>query len=352
MCSRRGWRPVHPMARRTRGGSAARLAVAVVVWMTSAGASAAIEPAVDDSGFVLGWEAPAMCPDREAATTALRAQLRGAAARGSAQVVISEDAQGYAATIAIAGESPFAARRLVAGDCEALGRASVLVIAVAIDPVAVVGAMDPVDDFVPPGPVDDDDDVDPVADVSPRRMDVTPRAPARRPSSQPWSHRMRIAGGVGSQAIGAVHGAAQLGYAAVRSAVRIEVQATWGTPRTLRYDDGAGVRVQSIGFAVRGCIDPKVGIVSLPVCLGLDGGPSFGRGRGVPRSTLAINGWLAAELGAAAIVRVHSRVGIVVAADAQVALLRPAFHLGGRPEIVDAPQVGGRAIVGLELRLR
>lgn len=327
-------------------------------WCGSSSVAAASHAPVEEGAFELRWQAPAMCPDRRAASDALRAQLRGLPQEGSADVVITEDPRGFAATIVIAGDAPFASRDLVAGDCDALARASVLVIAVAIDPVAVVGAVDPTDGAIPP-PVATGG----VVDDAPRvRVDVVPRTAAtsapRRAS--PWSHRVRVGGGVGNQAVGAIHGAAQLGYAAVRDPVRVELLATWGSPRTLRYADGAGVRVQSLGIAARGCLEPKVGRsanpsanrLSLPVCLGLEGGPSFGRGRDVPRPTGAINGWLAAELGVAAIVRVHPRVGLVIAADAHVALLRPAFHLGVRSEIVDAPQVGARGLLGLELRLR
>lgn len=336
--------------------SAAAIVIAVVACFGPTSARAA---SPEDAGFELRWRAPAICPDHASASASLRAQLRGEPAEGSADVAIVEDARGYTATIAITGTAPFATRELVAGDCEALARASVLVIAVAIDPVAVVGAIDPVTDpatdpitdWAPQVAAPDVDDPAPKDDRPPRR--AGPRAADAEPRPRsPWSHRLRVAGGIGTQATGVLHGAAQLGYAAAWRAARIEVQATWGSPRTLRYDDGAGVRVQSIGVGMRGCIAPVVGIVGLPVCAGLVGGPTMGRGRDVPRRTLAINGWLSAELGVAAIVRVAARVGIVIAADAQVAVLRPAFHLGERAEVVGAPPVGGKGIVGLEVKLR
>ncbi len=319
--------------------------------------------AADPPEPALSWSAPKTCPDATWARASLASQLRGALPADTVvQIDIVPASPGFAATIAVQGDAndtPFAPRRLVARDCEALARAAVLVVAVAIDPIAVVGPADPRDPDDPPASFDLPDPIprapspspvgpatpitEPVVDRSPP---PTPRTPAR------WHHALRVSGGVGSTIVPTLTGVVQLGYAAIRSGWRIETHAGWVVPVDRRYDDGAGARLQAVTLSVRGCPSPAVGRVTLAVCLGIEGGPVVGRGTGVPRSTRAISGWLAAELGVAAIVAVHPRLGIVLGAEVVAAALRPAFHLGTREDLFDAPIVGGRGLVGLELRLR
>lgn len=331
------------------------------VWLGLAGASS--PPNADVPEPALSWSAPATCPDATWARASLASQLRGALPADTVvQIDIVPASPGFAATIAVRGNStdtPFAPRRLVAGDCEALARAAVLVVAVAIDPIAVVGPSDPQDAADPPPSFDLPEPLprtrpSPVGPSTPITGPLvdrtappsTPRSPAR------WHHALRITGGVGSTIIPALTGVVQLGYAAIRSGWRIETHGGWLVPVDRRYDDGAGARLQAITLSLRGCPSPTIGRVTLAVCLGLEGGSVVGRGTGVPRSTRAVSGWLAAELGVAAVVAVHPRLGVVLAADVTAAALRPAFHLGARADLFDAPIVGGRGLVGLEVRLR
>lgn len=327
------------------------------------GIATASPPTADAPEPALSWTAPATCPDATWARASLTSQLRGALPADTVvEIAIVPASPGFAATIAVRGgatDTPFAPRRLVAGDCEALARAAVLVVAVAIDPVAVVGPSDPLDTADPPPSFDlpepvprtrSPSPVGPATPITEPLVDRTPPPPPRSPAR--WHHALRIAGGVGSTIIPALTGVVRLGYAAIRSGWRIETHAGWLAPVDRRYGDGAGARLQAITLSVRGCQSPAIGRVTLAVCLGVEGGPVVGRGTGVPRSARAVSGWLAAELGVAAVIAVHPRLGVVLGADVTAAAVRPAFHLGTREDLFDAPIVGGRALVGLEVRLR
>ncbi len=315
-----------------------------------------------DIAAPLGWSAAAGCPDRDAAASLLTAQLRGPLPEATGvQVDLAATGSGYVATIAITGTESFAARTLVAGDCDALARAAILVVAVAIDPVAVVGPSDPVD---PLGAVEFDERAPripnpPLAgDRGAMRSgsadrDVSPDPPSRtRRRRARWGHAVRVAGGIGAQVVPSVMGAVQLGHAAIASLWRIESTATWLPPVARRYADGAGVRTQAFTLGVRACPSPRLGRVTVPVCVGVVGGPVRGRGTGVPRLTDGTSAWLAAEVGVAAIIAVHRRVGLVLGVDGFAALVRPAFHLGSRPDVLATPSVGGRGLLGIEVRLR
>ncbi len=336
-------------------GAATALAT---LWLGVATASPAT---ADPPEPALSWTAPTTCPDATWARASLASQLRGALpARTVVQIDIVPASPGFAATIAVQGDAsdtPFAPRRLVARDCEALARAAVLVVAVAIDPIAVVGPSDPLEtpelppSFELPEPVPRAPSPSPPATpITEPLVDRTPPPPPRSPAQ--WHHALRLGGGVGSTIVPTLTGIVQLGYAAIRSGWRIETHAGWLAPVDRRYGDGAGARLQAITLSLRGCPSPAVGRVTLAVCLGLEGGPVVGRGTGVPRSNRGVSGWLAAELGVAAIVAVHPRLGLVLGAEVVAAALRPAFRLGTREDLFDAPIVGGRALVGLEVRLR
>lgn len=331
------------------------LGLATALVALHVGGAPALEPG--ESAFT--WTAPAACPDEDWAREHLASRLDGELPPDlRIEIDLGAVVDGYAATISVHADQPFAPREIVGRDCEALARAAILVVAVAIDPLAVTigppAVVAPVDTTEIPPAIGDPTGAAPIS--SPRTPDArtittrdAPRPPRRR---APWQHALRLAGGIGSQIVPALTGALQLGYAAIRGNWRIETHASWIPPVTRRYADGSGARVQAFTLAVRGCPSPRIERVALALCVGLVGGPVRGRGVDVPRVETATNGWLAGTLGAAAIIAVHPRLGVVVEAEAHAAMLRPAFHLGTREALFEPRTLGGRALLGLELGLR
>lgn len=286
----------------------------------------------------------------------LAQQLRGEIPSGTrVQIDIVAAAPGYAATIVVRADEASAPRTITAGDCDALARAAILVVAVAIDPIAVVGPVDPVDDgdaaIALPPPIVRDEATERRMTRSAGRGPTSTAPSASRPRA-PWHHGLGLGGAIGSQIVPTLTGAVQLAYVAAHERWRIESHASWIPPVARRYDDGAGARLQAFTLGVRGCPSPALGRVTLAVCVGVVGGPVLGHGTGVPRGTRATSGWVAAQVGVAAIIAVHARLGVLIGVDGFASLLRPAFHVGARADVLDAPILGGRGVLGLEVRLR
>lgn len=305
------------------------------------------------SGVELDWTAPAGCPDATKAAALLREQLHGEQADARARVVIEPLDRGFSARVSIDAGEPLAPRVLSAADCDDLARAAVLVIAVAIDPIAVAREAEVV---VTP---EERPIVPPAVDAgTPARTGAAPTvappraAPRPRDRDQPSTHVLRIGGGIGLQVVPALGGVVELAYALGRPRWRFEAGVRWQPPLEQHYDDDAGGRVQALTFAARGCPVPTLGRVAFPICFGLEGGPVFGRGVDVADVDTPVTGWLAAEAGLGLVVRVHRVVGIALGTELLVTLLRPAFHVGSRDDLFRTPIVGGRALVGLEFRLR
>lgn len=315
----------------------------------------------------LEWVAPPQCPDAARGAEHLARFLGGRALSAPARVELTAGATGHVATVTVAG----ATRALHAEDCETLARAAALVVAVSLDPVAAatvvlereaevstggtegeaetavetdVGSGAPPESIEPPQPER--------RRASWGRADMPPRGDA---SSEPrGSHWLGASGGIALALVPSLTGAVRLGYAFERNALRVQAEATYATPRTITYpgEPTVGGRFQSVAVGVRACFAPAAGRVSVPLCGGLEGGPIFGRGVGIADTRSPVGAWIGGLAGAAAVVRVHSRVALTLGADLLVALRRPAFHAGARRTLFRATPVGLRALAGLELRLR
>lgn len=318
----------------------------------------------------LEWVAPPQCPDEARGAEHLARFLGGRALSAPARVELAPSrpgATGHVATVTVAG----ATRTLHAEDCETLARAAALVVAVSLDPVAAaavvlereaeggtggtegevevevetdVGSGAPPESIEPPQPER--------RRASWGRADMPPRGDAS--SEQAGSHWLGASGGIALALVPSLTGAVRLGYAFERNALRLQAEATYGTPRTITYpaEPTVGGRFQSVVFGMRACFAPAAGRVSVPLCGGLEGGPIFGRGLGIANRRSPVGAWIGGLAGAAAVVRVHPRVALTLGADLLVALRRPAFHVGDRGTLFRAAPVGLRAIAGLELRLR
>jgi hypothetical protein len=303
------------------------------------------------AGIELDWSAPAGCPDAPTAAALLREQLHGEEADARARVVIEPLDRGWSARVSIEAGEPLAPRVLSAADCDDLARAAILVIAVSIDPIAVARDAAPAADERPivPPPIEPSGHAGVVAPTT-----ASTRARDRpRDRDAPSIHTLRIGGGVGLQVVPALGGVVELAYALGRPRWRFEAGARYQPPLEVHYDDeDVGGRVQALTFVARACPVPTLGRVAFPICFGVEGGPVFGRGLGVANVDQPVTVWVAAQAGLGIVVRVHRVVGIALGTELLVTLARPAFHLGDREDLFRTPVVGGRALVGLEFRMR
>jgi hypothetical protein len=317
-------------------------------------------PSPPDTGMPLEWVAAAECPDAARGREHLVGFLGGRTPSVRAQVELVADAAGYMATVTVEG----ATRTLQAGDCETLGRAAALVVAVSLDPVATAAVVLGSRAETEPDPVETaidaarEQDITSETETAARRTrlvraDMPSPSEPRGPAPEP-GHWLAVGGGIGLALVPAVAGAVRLGYAHDRGGLRLQADATYATPRTITYpaEPDVGGRFQSVGLGARACFAPAAGRVAIPLCGGLEAATVLGRGTGFPNARRPVGVWIGGLASATALVRVHPRVALMAGADLLVSLRRPAFHVGARETLFRSPPIGIRGLLGLELRLR
>ncbi len=326
-------------------------------------------------GVELEWSAPARCPtatDVLADVDRLLGGRRLAVAVAVRAAIVAEDG-GFAATVAIEPSPP---RSLHARGCVALARAVALVIAVAVDPVALAERITISPEsppIVPPAPVLPDPPGFTAPSESPAPQPasgptiaaapaiaeepsepVPPEPPVARRAPPTVDHSLAVRGGLllGATSPGTgVTGAVALAYALDRGLLRLEARALYGAPRRVDYGDEVGARVQALTLGLLACVAPGSARVKVPLCLGAEAGPLIGRGFGVDNTRLRADLWASGLAGAAVVGRVHPRIAVVAGAELALALRRPAFHVGMGGVLTRAAPVGVRALVGLEFKL-
>lgn len=362
-----------------------------------------------EPGLSVQWDAPAGCPDG-AAVRARVVRLVGEEAarkaRLTARAAVRAEGGRWALELELAGETGAGKRSLSAGRCEELAGAAALVIAIAVDPRAVLagaevggpageatgeeaGAEDMAGEtgVVPEAPEAADG-----AGGAPGQDDVAggagePRAPGQGVSREGGSDDM--AGGAGSAgpdevvpetgAKGQVaargpglrfglRAAAGVGFARIlpgpSAAVgltlslagrgwRAELGGIYAPPVVGGSTQIGGV-FQLGAVELRGCPALRRGRFELPLCVGLQLGAmqGSGRGSGLTATYTARSLWLAATLGGALAWRPRERFGLWLQVDAIGALVRPSFVTVGGATVHEAARFGGQALAGVEVRLR
>lgn len=296
------------------------------------------------------WRAPDECPDDAAVEARIGAML------GTTEVVtepavadVDGELGSYTVELATDIDGARQARTLRAPDCAVLAEAVAVVVAVALDPVAVVETELASDAQRVP--------VDVPSPSEPRReFGLTPApstvartsAPARR---RKWSFGSRVAGGYGLGTAPGGTGLVGLALYAETGRARLEIEGRYWAPRRIREGD-AGARVQLGTVGVAGCLQLGGPIVTAPVCIGLEAGALRARGVGLPDSRVVNFPWLAPLARAALQVRVHARVRLWLALEGAVLALRPGLQQGfvePRP-LWEAPPVSARVMLGLDAR--
>jgi hypothetical protein len=318
--------------------------------------------------LVLDWQAVEGCPARPALLDDLRAMLPDlpvdvpssgtAALRVSARVEPSGEA--WQVELELVTPAGAGTRRFSASTCDEAARATVLVVAVAIDPVAastslgvVSSTAPPVDSSSPPAQPEPEPERGLVLEPSEsRRGDAsTPDVPrALRPARAPRVG-LRLHGGASWGPTRAVHGALGGALALFDRRWRWELAAGWSTPRVQRFADGRGASFDGWMISSRGCFVPAPGRIELPICAGIEAGQV--RGRGIAPTTQIETRrvpWVAPLLGAGLAWAPIERLAIGIELGLVVPLTRASFVIGEQ-ELQRMPALGGRVLAGLELRL-
>jgi hypothetical protein len=293
------------------------------------------------------WLAPPECPD----AAELRAQidahgvtLDGVELRGE---ITGAASTGYRLALEVVHGEIRESRSIDARGCASLVRAAALVVALGVDPVALVERRAaPIEPVPRPEPV-----AAPPSRARPRLDAPLPASP--RPSSRsPWQGWLSLGGGVERGALPGITGGVAAALVARRRGLRLELGGAWLGPRTAGIDVGA-VRVQLGVVTVRGCPELVLPRASVPLCLGVELGAMRGDGRDAPAARTVHALWVAPT--ASAGVRLgRGAFGVLARAEVAVAAARPALELRdpGEPLAVFTPEVvSARLWLGVEFRL-
>ncbi|HET6583245.1 MAG TPA: hypothetical protein VFG69_07355 [Nannocystaceae bacterium] len=292
------------------------------------------------------WRAPAECPD-DAAVEARVAAMLGptdtAATRATADV--SAGPAGYSVELTTFIDEAQQHRSLRATECVVLAEAVAVVVAVALDPVAVADRSStpaPPPSTTAPPPFA----VEPPAKISPLVVRTPPARTRRR-----WSFGSRIAGGYGLGTAPGGTGLVGLALYAETGRARLEIEGRWWAPRRIeRGDFGARVLLGTASFA--GCVQLGGPRVTAPLCIGLEAGALRAGGFGLTNARVVNFPWLAPLARAAIQVRVHARVRLWLAVEGAALALRPQLQQGfAQPQrFWAAPPVSPRVMLGVDAR--
>lgn len=367
-----------------------------------------------EPGLSVQWDAPAGCPDGavvRARVVRLVGEEAARKARLTARAAVRAEGGRWALELELAGETGAGKRSLSAGRCEELAGAAALVIAIAVDPRAVlagaeVGGPAPADgggagaeDMAgetgvvpaapgaveaagprdvaggtgggPPAPGRDagaSEAAGPV-DMAKRSGDGGPGAPAVGPDEVvPETGAKGQVAARGSGLRFGLRAAAGVGFARILPGPSAAVGLTLSLAgRGWRAEFGGVYAPPVVGGSaqiggvfqlgaveLRGCPALRRGRFELPLCVGLQLGAmqGSGRGSGLTATYTARSLWLAATLGGALAWRPRERFGLWLQVDAIGALVRPSFVTVGGATVHEAARFGGQALAGVEVRLR
>jgi len=319
-------------------------------WLLLVLATPAGTRAPDDALVELEWRAPQECP----AGASVRDQITKFVADGAqtgtldrvkVDAVIVRSGDHYVLELDLQLPTGALHKRIEADECAVLASATALVMAVMLDPTAVVETVErPAEPTLVPvvvAPV-------PMPTPTPTPTPTSP-LPAR-PRRVQGLVRVLAAGSFGAlpQFGGAFGGSigARIGRA------RIEATAFGELPqrRTQAQQRDAGAQLDLWTVGARGCFAPAVKSVDFPLCAGIEGGQMRARGFGLQLRRRAAAPWLAFPFGAAVMwapVPVFAFGGGI---DGWIAATQPAFEIEDLGLLHTARRAGVRIHAGVEVR--
>lgn len=124
----------------------------------------------------------------------------------------------------------------------------------------------------------------------------------------------------------------------------------FATQRAAAADPRVGGSFTQWWVGARGCGVPRIGAVELPLCAGLEGGRTAGRGTGLPAPRTSVQPWWAALVDAGLVWPVRRWLALSARATLAVPLLRQDFTITGLGVVHRVGPVEGRGTLGVELR--
>jgi hypothetical protein len=282
-----------------------------------------------DERFTLAWDAPAECPDESRVAAAIGAWLdqphpAGAGSvtqpvRVDAKVTASPGGLAIDLTLDAAGGSEH--QTLVAARCETLVELVAVKVALAVDPLTLLGSL---------------------GNHGPETL------PAERP-------RFGLRGDLGA-GLGPLPGASAFLSLAVSAELpdwRVEVAATAWLPTDATYIElpSVGANFTLLTGSARACLLPSMGAVDFPLCGGAEVGLMRGSGFGVQQVATSDQLWAAGVVGPSVRWTLGPALSFWIGADAVIGIVRPSYQMRNLEQLYRPDAVAARTWAGLEVRL-
>lgn len=337
--------------------------LALLAWTAEAPAS---DPS-QEHGIEIEWPRRPECPSADALRSDVERRLGrplgdfvGRDIRATAEIEPTE--AGWRLRLHLLQAGVGGTRALEAETCALLARATALLLALAIDPVALARAEAmPTDEAVEPPEPSPPSDPPATREAHPEPAPNRPSSsePPLRPPTRAKPERSRVRGFVapgGFVAAGmlpGVGGGVQLSTGVLAPRSRFAVSGRFFPERkqALPIDPSAGVAVRAWTVAAQGCFrSTPAKALELPVCAQIEAGQLSGRGFGVRQSRTESAAWVAAGLGPGlAWVPVHW-LSIEIDLAAIFRITRPVFALANVGDVHRPALVGLRATLGVAFR--
>lgn len=307
----------------------------------------------EDTPVRLRWAAPPGCPDADAVRSwilALIPALPAASPGADATATVRVTSDGFAVDVDVElgpdGEALHTARTLQSDDCELLARATAVVIAVGLDPLAVASSLGdasatareptpspaiPAPELVIRGP------------AVPASDDAATGPRPRRASS--FEYGVGAGTGIGGFLLPGVGIGVTIAPFFGTRRLHIQAVAQYWLPQQVAAEDTRDVRaaLQMATAGARVCPLLSWGRVRLELCAGVDAGGVFGRGRGagLEATRVATDPWAGVVLAPGVRLAVARRVSVGLALEGAISLYRPRFAVEGIPEDLWTVAAGG-----------
>ncbi|MGH1348402.1 MAG: hypothetical protein ACRBN8_43015 [Nannocystales bacterium] len=320
--------------------------------------------------FTLEWTAPQGCPAQDEAKQRLAAALgetSGSPLDARAVITETSDAR-FQLALTLSRDGEAAGTRTLEGEtCAEVSDAALLIVAIAIDPNAAeaLTATEPVPEPEPEPEPEPIPEPEPVAEPEPEPVPEPEPEPEPEPDLEPVPTPpvpvgvdLVLGGGFGLGVLPSVGGVVDLHVAARIRRWRIELGATYETPReqTSSSDPTVGGRFFVWSVDARACPVFGRNALTVPLCVGARAGLMHGTGIGDLESDSAASPWVGASVAPTLLWRppaaADGRLILGARAEGSVSLTRPGFETTGQTPLFEGGPLGGQFGVLLGFALR
>ena len=299
------------------------------------------------TGVEVHWGAPEACPDAGIVEHEIERYLgqpldapREQWVAASADVI--QDQSSWVMELSIETRSGTALTRVAAPGCDALADLAALKIAMAIDPLAVLGHVQALEEDRQEEPQRPAPEPTPPAAVP--EDEAAPVEPEKRPTK--ISGSLRAEGLVGW---GVLPGwGAGTGFLAALhiDRWRVGVGGRFWFPREYTF-----ARFRMLSGHIRGCGVPRHARLEFPLCVGVETGSVHGQGVGLDENRSARRPWIGLTASPGISWAPTRRFALWIETQAAIAVRRPAFAINDGEHFVHrASAAAFRGAAGVELR--